>query len=107
MISSPSAQIVNAISESNFLTRKSDGVKVEAYGPTMGIATAIIAMGIAIHTALGPERKGSRFDAVPVIGTNELPTTATPSADEKSISAGSVEPNEKGAVEGHEDIEKK
>ena len=36
MISSPSAQIVNAIAESTFLTRKSDGEKVEAYGPTMG-----------------------------------------------------------------------
>jgi len=36
MISSPSAQIVNAIAESTFLTRKSDGKKVEAYGPTMG-----------------------------------------------------------------------
>lgn len=44
MISSPSAQIVNAIAESHLVTRR-NGDRVEAYGPTMGIATAIIALG--------------------------------------------------------------
>lgn len=67
MISSPSAQIVNAIAEKTFITRKSDGVHVEAYGPTMGIATAIIAVGIFFTTMFGPERRGRSFDA-PVAG---------------------------------------
>ena len=62
MISSPSAQIVNAISESTFITRKADGVRVEAYGPTMGIATAIIAMGIFFTAMIGPERRGRSFE---------------------------------------------
>ncbi|KAF2841275.1 MFS general substrate transporter [Patellaria atrata CBS 101060] len=61
MISSPSAQIVNAIAESHFL-KNHMGDRVEAYGPTMGIATAIIAMGIAVTAAFGPERKGRHFE---------------------------------------------
>src|SRR5690242_11340523 len=54
MISSPSAQIVNAIAEQNLITLPS-GHRVDAYGPVMGIATAIIAVGIIITTMLGPE----------------------------------------------------
>ncbi|KAI1333902.1 major facilitator superfamily domain-containing protein [Xylariaceae sp. FL0016] len=65
MISSPSAQIVNAIAESHFMRNKKGDI-VEAYGPTMGIATAIIALGIAVTTALGPERRGRSFDVAPV-----------------------------------------
>ncbi|KAI5270994.1 carboxylic acid transport protein [Aureobasidium subglaciale] len=61
MISSPSAQIVNAIAESNFITG-AKGTRVEAYGPVMGIATAIIALGIAITTAFGPEKRGRSFE---------------------------------------------
>jgi hypothetical protein len=64
MISSPSAQIVNALSESNFVTSYT-GKRVEAYGPVMGIATAIIALGIAVTAALGPEKRGRSFE-VPV-----------------------------------------
>ncbi|KAL1596572.1 hypothetical protein SLS60_009220 [Paraconiothyrium brasiliense] len=64
MISSPSAQIVNAISESHFLRSHKSGDIVEAYGPTMGIATAIIALGIAVTAALGPEKKGRHFETV-------------------------------------------
>jgi hypothetical protein len=63
MISSPSAQIVNAIAESTFI-KSSQGKKVEAYGPTMGIATAIIALGIVFTTALGPEKRGRKFESV-------------------------------------------
>lgn len=70
MISSPSAQIVNAISESHFLTAPS-GDRVEAYGPTMGIATVIIALGIAVTVALGPEHKGSRFELAKPAGVQE------------------------------------
>ncbi len=61
MISSPSAQIVNAIAESHFISSRS-GKLAEAYGPTMGIATAIIATGIAVTTAFGPERRGRSFE---------------------------------------------
>jgi len=66
MISSPSAQIVNAIAESHLVTSVS-GKRVDAYGPTMGIATAIIATGIAVTTAFGPERKGRSFAVVPTV----------------------------------------
>lgn len=51
MISSPSTQIVNAIAESNFVTSVS-GKKVDAYGPVMGIATVIIALGIAVRNLI-------------------------------------------------------
>lgn len=61
MISSPSAQIVNAIAEKTFITL-GNGHKVEAYGPVMGIATAIIAMGIFFTTMVGPERRGRKFE---------------------------------------------
>lgn len=63
MISSPSAQIVNAIAESH-LIKSSQGKLVSSYGPTMGIATAIIATGIAVTTALGPEKRGRKFETV-------------------------------------------
>ncbi|KAH6611524.1 carboxylic acid transport [Trichoderma cornu-damae] len=63
LISSPSAQIVNAISEKVFVTLKS-GEKAEAYGPVMGIATAIIATGIFVTVMLGPERRGRDFGGV-------------------------------------------
>ncbi|KPI37736.1 Carboxylic acid transporter-like protein [Cyphellophora attinorum] len=70
MISSPSAQIVNALSESHFLTAPS-GDRVEAYGPVMGIATVIIALGIAVTVAFGPEHKGSRFELAKPAGVQE------------------------------------
>lgn len=63
MISSPSAQIVNAIAESNII-KSNQGKPVSAYGPTMGIATAIIAMGIVVTTAFGSEKRGRKFETV-------------------------------------------
>ncbi|KAJ5675659.1 hypothetical protein N7462_008556 [Penicillium macrosclerotiorum] len=63
MISSPSAQIVNAIAESTLVTAPS-GARASAYGPVMGIATAIIATGIVVTTAFGPEKRGRRFENV-------------------------------------------
>ncbi len=69
MISSPSAQIVNAISESHFVAGR-DGKRVEAYGPTMGIATAIIALGIVVTTVLGPEKRGREFEKALPAGMN-------------------------------------
>ncbi|CAG8219485.1 unnamed protein product [Penicillium nalgiovense] len=69
MISSPSSQIINAISESTFITNAA-GHRVEAYGPVMGVATAIIALGIMITAAVGPEKRGRRFESV-VAGVDE------------------------------------
>ncbi|KAJ5187400.1 hypothetical protein N7449_010394 [Penicillium cf. viridicatum] len=63
MISSPSSQIINAVSESTFITSAS-GHRVEAYGPVMGVATAIIALGIMVTAAVGPEKRGRRFESV-------------------------------------------
>ncbi|KAL7919161.1 MFS general substrate transporter [Trichoderma austrokoningii] len=60
MISSPSAQLVNVISENVFISVRG-GDKVEAYGPVMGIATAIIATGIFVTVMFGPERRGRSF----------------------------------------------
>ncbi|RDW92133.1 carboxylic acid transport protein [Coleophoma crateriformis] len=61
MISSPSAQIVNALAEKIKIAGPG-GKRVDAYGPVMGIATAIIALGIAVTTALGPEKRGRKFE---------------------------------------------
>jgi sugar phosphate permease len=71
MISSPSAQIVNAIAESTFVTGV-DGARVEAYGPVMGVATAIIALGIIVTTMFGPERKGAKFELAKPAGVQEM-----------------------------------
>ncbi|KAJ4136432.1 hypothetical protein NW768_004045 [Fusarium equiseti] len=73
MISSPSAQIVNAIAEKTFIT-VGNGDKVEAYGPVMGVATAIIALGIIFTTMFGPEKRGRAFEhAVAGVQNEELP----------------------------------
>jgi hypothetical protein len=71
MISSPSAQIVNAVAESTFITSRS-GKMVEAYGPTMGVATAIIAMGIVVTTSLGPEMRGREFEKALPAGMGQV-----------------------------------
>ncbi|KAK3374182.1 general substrate transporter [Lasiosphaeria ovina] len=94
MISSPSAQIVNAISESHFVTSAS-GHRVDAYGSTMGIATAIIAIGIAVTTAFGPEKRGREFEKTKPAGMNlvqegkrldDLEAAPTPSAGRRGSS---------------------
>lgn len=75
MISSPSAEIVNILAEKNFL-RNEAGELVEAYGPVMGIATGIIALGIAVTAALGPEKRGRSFESRPAgmnIDKDEVP----------------------------------
>jgi sugar phosphate permease len=100
MISSPSAQIVNAIAEATMITT-AQGKKSPAYGPVMGVATAIICLGIAITTALGPEKKGRHFEDAGPIGSN-MPIP-------KDIEHGSV--SEKGGAQAvetiSEDYEKK
>lgn len=92
MISSPSAQIVNALAESNFITNKA-GKRVEAYGPVMGIATAIIAIGIAVTTALGPEKRGREFSAKPA-GMN-METESSLKAKDIEAEAASIHENER------------
>jgi len=69
MISSPSAQIVNAVAEGMQITT-SKGTKSPSYGPVMGVATAIIVIGIAVTTALGPEKKGRHFETAGPAGAN-------------------------------------
>lgn len=71
MISSPSAQIVNALAESNFV-KDAGGPHVKAYGPVMGIATAIIAIGIAFTVAVGPEKRGRKFEEAPIAGAGAV-----------------------------------
>ncbi|EFW20146.1 hypothetical protein D8B26_003411 [Coccidioides posadasii str. Silveira] len=73
MISSPSAQIVNAIAESISI-RGANGQPAPAYGPTMGVATAIIAIGIAVTTAFGPEKRGRKFELARAAGAVDYPT---------------------------------
>lgn len=72
MISSPSAQIVNALAE-GIHVKDEGGPRVKAYGPVMAVATAIIAVGIAVTTALGPEKRGRKFEAEPIAGARVLP----------------------------------
>jgi sugar phosphate permease len=71
MISSPSAQIVNAIAE-NVFVKDEGGPRVPAYGPVMGVATAIIAIGIACTVAVGPEKRGRRFENEAIAGAGAI-----------------------------------
>jgi sugar phosphate permease len=100
MISSPSAQIVNAVAEATMITT-SKGKLAPAYGPVMGVATAIIAIGIAVTTALGPEKKGRHFEQAGPIGANLEPV--------KDIETGSMQSEKDGAraVEIVDDNEKR
>ena len=96
MISSPSAQIVNAAAEGIKITTLG-GASSPAYGPVMGVATAIIAMGIAVTTALGPEKKGRHFEEAGPIGANLAPA--------KDIETGSID--EKNGAQAVEIVENK
>ncbi|KAF4120732.1 MFS transporter, SHS family, lactate transporter [Geosmithia morbida] len=88
MISSPSAQIVNAVAEDTFITR-GDGEKVEAYGPTMGVATAIIVVGIVVTAMFGPERCGKDFGAA-VAGEGDVSQVSPEKAKEVDEELGSI-----------------
>lgn len=90
MISSPSAQIVNAIAENTLISIK-NGDRVEAYGPVMGIATAIIALGIVFTTMFGPEKRGRSFEGA-VAGMEE---TNQPKKDIETASVEQVELDER------------
>jgi hypothetical protein len=82
MISSPSTQIVNALAEKHF-THDAGGKHVKAYGPVMGIATAIIAVGIACTVAVGLEKRGRKFEEAPIAGAGPIiPTKDIEMAEE-------------------------
>ena len=96
MISSPSAQIVNAVAESHFMT--AHGERVPAYGPTMAVATAIIALGIMFTASIGPEKRGSHFESA-VIGQKSAAEMQA-QVKEDDLEKGSVEkPREAEMVE--------
>jgi MFS family permease len=95
MISSPSAQIVNAAAEGIMITT-AHGKPSPAYGPVMGVATAIIAIGIVITTAFGPEKKGRSFEEVAAVDVHDGP---------KDIEEGSIR-SEKDGVKAVEISEK-
>lgn len=63
VIASPSARIVRAIAERHYISGP-DGseVLVPAYGPTMAIATAVVAISIVAITGVGPENRGCQFE---------------------------------------------
>ncbi|KAF4974990.1 hypothetical protein FZEAL_8174 [Fusarium zealandicum] len=86
MISSPSVYIVNSIAEKTLVTIK-NGDKVEAYGPVMGVATAIIAMGIVVTAMFGPEKRGKSFEHA-VAGMEEQ---SKPKKDVETASVDQVE----------------
>lgn len=48
------------------------GDRVEGYGPVMGVATAIIALGIVVTATLGPEKRAAAFEQAKVAGIAEI-----------------------------------
>lgn len=105
MISSPSAQIVNAIAESTWV-KGATGEPAPAYGPTMGVATAIIATGIIVTTAFGPEKRGRRFETAVLGAQDEITAKATAlesglekPVDEKSVRSVEMKDASKGELE--------
>ena len=84
MISSPSAQIVNALAE-KINVKDEGGPSVPAYGPVMAVATAIIAVGIICTSAVGPEKRGRRFEEAAPAGASEtIPHKDIETADDVS-----------------------
>jgi len=62
MISSPAAQIVTYISSRYYVWSPNLGKSVEAFGPTMSTALAIVSVGLAFWISIGKERLGSHFE---------------------------------------------
>ncbi|KAK8064590.1 carboxylic acid transporter protein [Apiospora phragmitis] len=100
----PLAQIVNAIAESHFVTSRM-GHRVEAYGPVMGIATVIIALGIAVTTALGPEKLGRHFEEAGPAGANS--SDAHAHLQEKTADAASLAESKQGQHSSANEVEHK
>ena len=98
MISSPSAQIVNALSEKMNITG-AKGTPVPAYGPVMGVATAIIATGIVVTTMLGPEKRGRHFELARVAGAGVAPVKDMESAELEEVETRDQKTKEVGGSE--------
>ncbi|KAG8683440.1 hypothetical protein FRC08_014283 [Ceratobasidium sp. 394] len=84
--------MVTAISERTFITER--GKRVEAFGPTMGIATAIIAILLAFWTAVGKEAKGSHFENAVAGHGNIDPTASKPDIETASTASANDEKTE-------------
>lgn len=97
--------MVTGISEKHFIWAKSQGKRVEAFGPTMGIATAVIALGLAITTAVGKEKLGTHFEYA-VAGHGDV-YHAPITGDLESGSGRSSETDEKQKAPIHEEKEEK
>lgn len=71
----------------------------------MGIATAIIALGIVVTTALGPEKRGRKFESVgpPIVVAPKDLEEGVMAEKERANGASAIEHNEKATV----DLEKK
>jgi SHS family lactate transporter-like MFS transporter len=74
----------------------------ESAGPTMGIATAIIALGIIGTTIFGPERRGAKFELAKPAGVDVEDAMRNKSVDVESQVGGGGE--DKGRVELNEKI---
>lgn len=67
LISAPATQIVNIAAE-RYRVVSADEKLIEAYGPVIGVASAVSAVICAIILSFGPERLGRHFEkATPAI----------------------------------------
>jgi hypothetical protein len=85
MMSSPFAQIVNAIAESVSITGV-NGKLALAYSTTMAVATAIVVLGITVTTAFGPEKRCPNFEQERPDGMAEYPEPRDIEAGKKAAS---------------------
>lgn len=95
MISAPSAQIVNTIGEANHIQH--NGKSQEAYAPVMIVFIVICAVLVVFFAAVGPEQRGSHFEAVKAAGTRvtEVENLVLQTQTTSSIEKGTNEPAEK------------
>jgi len=101
-ISSPAAEIVTSLSEHYKITYK--GKQVDAFGPVMGIATAIIAVTLAFWTAIGKEQRGSHFEAAGVAGySDETPVAGSSRVSDPEKQSSHGDEDEKQSVKAVED----
>ncbi|KAG8960191.1 hypothetical protein FRC03_006915, partial [Tulasnella sp. 419] len=97
MISSPAAEMVTGISGRIHIAGP-NGKRVEAFGPVMGVSTAIIATGLAIWTAIGHEQRGSHFEHE-VAGVGHVGEDGPSHGDE-------IKPSGASATRSSSDVEK-
>jgi hypothetical protein len=61
----------NAVAEKTMVSAV-NADRVEGYGPVMGSAAAITAMGILVTAVLGPEKMDAKFEQAKPAGTAEI-----------------------------------